>query len=194
MSHIHLLWNVPIFWWHAWGAVMRPLVEDLGILSIAFAFCAFVVRYTELRWSKKSHADAVSESMVFFRDNVRTPLLTCAGLFFVLGFSIGPYEIHQQDTVKMGDRDSLAKESQNLRDKLEDARNNLSVSSPAANNLMYLLQAFRGYRGALGGFKTIDCHVRLTAPPGQQLHCNDRIGIFHSSNELWDVRPHGCQQ
>jgi GNAT superfamily N-acetyltransferase len=34
VSQIHLLWHVPIFWWHAWGAVVRFLAEGLGILGL----------------------------------------------------------------------------------------------------------------------------------------------------------------
>jgi len=44
------------------------------------------------------------------------------------------------------------------------AKNNLDVHSAAANNLMYMQQAFRSYRGMLGGFKPISCQIRITAP------------------------------
>jgi hypothetical protein len=73
--------------------------------------------------------------------------------------------MHEQDKFKITDRDSLSHEVKDLQQQLELAKNDLDVSSPAANNLMYMLQAFRGCRGAIGGFKPISCLVRLTAPP-----------------------------
>jgi len=165
MSHLHLLWDVLKFWSHAWGAVMRPLLEDLGILSIAFAFVAFVVRYGELRWGKKTHNDAIRESVQYFKDNVWTPLKALVALYILGSVFLGPYQIHEQDLKKTMDRDELAAKVKNLENQLQFAQNNLDVSSPAANNAMYMMQAFRGYRGMIGGFKPVSCQIRLTAPP-----------------------------
>jgi hypothetical protein len=165
VSHFHLLWDVPIYWWHAWGAVVHPLCTDLGIIGLAFVGCTIVVRYIEHRCKKKSHSEAVKESWDYFHDNIMTPVLAYLGLFFLLGFALGPYEIHEQDAAKIADRNSLVKQVNDLQGQLQLARNNLDVSTPAANHLMYLLQAFRGYRAMLGGFNPISCQVRITAPP-----------------------------
>jgi hypothetical protein len=164
MEHIHLLWDVPLFWWHAWGAVASPLIEDLGVLGVVFAFCVFVARYLEHRWKKKSHAEALAASKEFFHDNFLTPLLDYMGVFLMLGFALGPYEVHEQDRIKIGDRDSLSEQVRQLQSQLQTAKNNLDVHSAAANNLMYLMQAFRGYRGMIGGFKPLSCQLRVTAP------------------------------
>jgi len=115
MSHFHLLWDVPIFWWHAWGAVVLPLIEDLGILGILFAIFTFLVRYSELRRKKKSHADAVRESKEYFKDNVWTPLKTYFYLFLILGFAIGPYELFQRDEQRLADYKSLKSRVEDLR-------------------------------------------------------------------------------
>ena len=164
MDNIHLLWDVPIFWWHAWGAVVRPLSTNLGIAGMAFTLCIVVVRYIEYRWKKKNHNEALRESWDFVHDNFLTPLYAYVALFLVLGFALGPYKVHEQDRLKVIDRDSLSQEVKNLQAQLEFNKNNLDVSSPAANNLMYMLQAFRSYRGQLGGFRPISCMVRITAP------------------------------
>lgn len=107
MSHFHLLWDVPLFWWRTWVAVMRPLIEDLGILGILFALCAFLVRYTEHRWKKKSHLEAFRDSKEFFRDNVWTPFKTYIVLLVVLGFALGPYEMFQRDERRLANYESL---------------------------------------------------------------------------------------
>lgn len=164
MSHFHLLRDVPIYWWHAWGAVVRPLAEDLGILGLLFALCVVGVRYAEHRINKKPHREAVRETWDFFHDNFLTPFLAYIALFLVLGFALAPYKVHEQDTRQIADRDSLSNQVQELTKQLDAARENLDVRSPAANNLMYMLQAFRSYRGMLGGYKPISCLIRLTAP------------------------------
>ena len=164
MSHIHLLWDVPKYWYQVWGGIVRPLFEDLGILGLIFALCTGVVRYIQLRFNKKSHSDAIRESKDFFQDNILTPALTLLALFIVLGVALGPYEMHSKDVEGIAGRDSLKTQVGKLQSQLTVAQNNLSVSSPAANNLMYTLQAFREYRGAMGGFNPISCQIRLTAP------------------------------
>jgi hypothetical protein len=164
MSHFHLLWDVPIYWWHAWGAVVQPLAENLGILGLFFALCVIGVRYLEHRLNKKPHREALGASWEFFHDNLLTPFLAYIGLFLVLGFALGPYKVHGQDTLKVADRDSLSNQVRDLTKQLNAARNNLDIHSPGANNLMYMLQAFRSYRGMLGGYKPISCSIRLTAP------------------------------
>ena|ERR1700674_5470372 len=116
MSHVHLLWDVPLFWWHAWTAVMRPLIEDLGIFGILFSICAFLVRYIEHRWKKKSHAEAFEESKEFFHDNVWTPLKTYLALLLLLGFALGPYEIFQQDERRLASYESLRRQVDHLKD------------------------------------------------------------------------------
>lgn len=165
MSHFHLLWDVPIYWWHAWGAVVQPLAADLGILGLFFALCVIGVRYLEYRLKKKPHREALGASWEFFHDNFLTRFFAYIGLFLVLGFALGPYKLHGQDTLKVADRDSLSNQVRDLTKQLTAARNNLDIHSPAANNLMYMLQAFRSYRGMLGGYKPISCSIRLTAPP-----------------------------
>lgn len=107
MSHIHLLWDVPIFWWHAWGAVLWPLIEGLGVLGILFAACSFLARYMEHRWKKKSHSEALKASKEFFHDNVGTPFLTYVVLFLLLGFALGPYEVFQRDEQRVVNYESL---------------------------------------------------------------------------------------
>ena len=164
MEYIHLLWDVPRFWWHAWYVIVRPLFTALGIVGIAFTACIVVVRYIEHRWNKKTHTEALTASWDFVHDNFLTPLYAYIALFLVLGFTLGPYKVHEQDRMKIADRDSLSGQVQKLREQLETAKNNLDVHSPAANNLMYMLQAFRRYRGMLGGFKPMSCQVRITAP------------------------------
>jgi len=164
MGHFHLIWDVPIFWWHAWGAVVYRLIEVLGVLGLVFASCVVVTRYIENRRKRKTHAEALDASKDYFKDNVGTPLKAYLVLFLVLGFAIGPYELHNQDMSSIADRDCLSQQVHHLQDQLELARNNVSVSSPAANNLMYMMQAFRSYRGMLGGYMPIPCQVRFTAP------------------------------
>jgi len=107
-SHINLIWEVPKFWWHAWGAVVLPLIEVLGLAGIVLPLCAFVVRYFEERRKKKSHAEADGNSKQYFRDTVWTPLKTFIILFLLLGFSVGPYEIHYQDEQKIKADESSA--------------------------------------------------------------------------------------
>jgi hypothetical protein len=160
-----LLRDVPIFWWHAWGAVARPLAEDLGIFGLLLALCIVGARYAEHRLSKKPHREAVNATWDYFHDNFLTPFWGYIALFLVLGFALGPYKVHEQDTQKVANRDLLSNQVQELTKQLNAARDNLDVRSPAANNLMYMLQAFRSYRGMLGGYKPISCLVRLTAPP-----------------------------
>jgi hypothetical protein len=144
---------------------VRPLAEDLGLLGLLLALCIVGVRYAEHRLNKKPHGEAVNATWDFFHDNFLTPFLAYIALFLVLGFVLGPYKVHEQDILKVADRDSLSKQVQELTKQLNAARDNLDIHSPAANNLMYMLQAFRSYRGMLGGYKPISCLIRLTAPP-----------------------------
>jgi hypothetical protein len=115
MSHVHLLRDVPLFWWRAWTAVMRPLIEDLGIFGILIATCVFLVRYMEHRWKKKSHTEAFKDSKEFFHDNVWTPLKTYTFLLLLLGFALGPYEIFQQDERRLANYELLRLQGDDLK-------------------------------------------------------------------------------
>lgn len=165
MSHIHLLWDVPIFWWHAWGTVVRPLIEDLGIFGLLFGLCAFGIRYLEHRWKKRSHADAYVGSKEYLHDSVLTPLITCIVLFVVLGFALAPYKVHEKDQKQIGENEGLKIEVQDLRKTLDSKAQNLDISDPVFVNLIYMMSAFRVYRGMVDGLKKpTPCEVRLTAP------------------------------
>lgn len=109
-----------------------------------------------------------------------------------IGLVLGPYKVHVRDTLKVADRDSLSNQVQELTKQLNAARDNLDIRSPAANNLMHVLQAFRSYRGMLGGYKPISCQIRLTAPPDSgPIPC---ISIFNSGHKLHDVRTDACKR
>jgi hypothetical protein len=136
--HLHLLWDVPKFWWHAWATVMRPLIEVLGIAGVLLAFCSVVVRYAEHRLRKKSHTDALKASKDFFHDTVWTPLLTYIVLLVFLGFGLGPYELYQRDEQRLVDYQSLKKQVDDLtaqNDKLATQVKQLTPELEAADSL-----------------------------------------------------------
>jgi hypothetical protein len=58
----------------------------------------------------------------------------------------------------------LASRMHTLEDTLQTKANTLDTKDPVTVNLIYMMQAFRSYRGMLGGFNKISCQVRLTAP------------------------------
>lgn len=183
MSHFHLLRDVPIFWWHAWGTIVLPLLLGLGILTILFAACTVVTRYIECRIKRTSHSEAASQSGQYFHDNVLTPSLTMLGLFLVLGTALGPYEIHQQDIAKIADRNSLAGQIGDLQAQLQLARNNLDVGTPAANNLIFVAgfsELQGGAWGILSNFMPSSANVSAGRRTDRK-HCGP---VLHSGYEL----------
>jgi hypothetical protein len=163
LGYVHLFKDVLLFWWHAWGTVVSQLVT-FGLSTFGFAIFLPVFRYLEHRWKKVSHKDAIERSRSIYEDNIKTPFYVFIA-FGLLVFSVlAPYKLHEQDELKIASMDSLREQVRSLQEQLEMRENNLDVHSPAANNLMYMLQAFRGYRGMIGGFKPTSCHIRVTAP------------------------------
>jgi hypothetical protein len=55
----------------------------------------------------------------------------------------------------------LTKDNRRLQDTLQTNTNNLDLRDPVTGNLIYLLQAFRSYRGALRGAGGKSAELRL---------------------------------
>lgn len=138
MSHIHLLWDVPKFWWHAWALVVWGLLELWGLAAVALSLVTVVVRYVELRVKKKSHKEAMHESRIYSRDVFRTPLLAFVALFALSGIAVGPYELFQQDEQRVVKYDSLTNQVKYLKkqnDGLAQQVNWLTPKPEPANSL-----------------------------------------------------------
>jgi hypothetical protein len=130
MPYLHLLWDVPRFWWHAFGAVVRPLFGVLGVAGILLASCSCVVRYAEHRIKKKSHEQAIEESKAFFRDTVWTPLLTYLALLIVLSVLGGPYAMWEGDEQRLTDYQSMKSRVDDLESRNRDLSAKVAKLSP----------------------------------------------------------------
>jgi hypothetical protein len=181
VRHFHLIKDVPIFWWHAWGSVVFPLLEYLGILGILFSVIVLIVRYIEHRWKRRTHREAISDSKQYFRDIVGTPLIAFVGLFLISGISLGPYKWsrHFEDDSKQShERISQLEQSvKELQEEVDFRKHNLRTTDPVFSNLMYLMRAFQTYRHAIGG-DAVSCTVRITVPPGNQSEIARTVGQF----------------
>jgi hypothetical protein len=157
-----------IFWRHAWAAVMWPLAEYLGLIGILFSCCTVVVRYVERRRENKTHAEAMTSALDYFRDVAWTPLLTFLALFLISEFLVGPYAVYVQDQAQLRqDREKigrLTQDNKELQTAIDLKRNFLEIHDPVFSNTVYLLQAFRAYYYGIGGTR-IPCQIEITSPP-----------------------------
>jgi hypothetical protein len=148
-----------------------PLIGELGLLGFALGFFTVLIRYLEHRHNKKNHSMAWEASKDYFHDTVLTPLLSVLGLLIVLGFLLGPYEMYQRAQQTIGaDEEQLKQipilkaQLQSSKEQLQNKRHNIDTSDPVFLNLVYMLQAFRTYRAAMGGFNKVSCGIRFTSP------------------------------
>jgi hypothetical protein len=127
MPYVHLFWDVPKFWWHAIGAVVRPLFGILGVSGILLALCMWVVRYLEHRFKKKTHSQAIDESKAFFRDTVWTPLVTYLFLLVFLSIVLGPYKLYDAEIQMVKSYPALEKRAEDLTQENATLKSQLSI-------------------------------------------------------------------
>jgi hypothetical protein len=84
------------FWWRAWGTVLVPLAEQLGIIGLLFSVVTVGVRYWEMWRKTKSHRQTISATTGYFRDRVKTPFKAFL-LLFLAGLTVlGPFYLDRQ--------------------------------------------------------------------------------------------------
>lgn len=156
MSH-HFL-NLAHRNWEALVSVSGTSTFGIFLFSIAIPLIT-VFLTAAVEWKKKSRR-------LVIQDSVNAGGIVLVALIVVLGFTYFGffvptiYNDHQTLAKKV---DELSKKSKELSADLETHRHGMVTTDPVFPNTIYLLEAFRMYRVALG--QKAKCTVYVTAPP-----------------------------
>jgi hypothetical protein len=101
MSSSSFIKDSVAFWWHAWGAIVAPLLEFLGLPSLFFAVCVWIGRFIESYRKTRSYREALSLSKEFLNDLVTTPAKVFVVLFLLGGFVLGPVKLSREDQAQL---------------------------------------------------------------------------------------------
>ncbi len=150
----HLVTDVPIFWWHAWGSILVDLLKTLGLAGVSLSLCTVIVRYIEERRKQRSHRDALNECLRYFTERIRTPVTAFVAVLLLSGFVLGPYRLYalsQAEVVRLkGNLETVTAERNRAQIALDQRKQNLQTTDPAYLNMIYTIQAFMQYRKAIG--------------------------------------------
>lgn len=153
---------------HAWANLLVALSSST-LSVVIFSVVAPVVLFVFLMCYKWFRTPRDRRSVVVVLRAYTTPAVILTVIVTVViwsalfGWSVAN-TIYTDHENLASDVRQLTKDNQQLQGTLRTKTNNLDPRDPVTGNLIYLLQAFRSYRGTLGGFNKIDCQVRLTAP------------------------------
>ena len=153
---------------HAWANLLVALSSStlsVVIFSVVVPIVLFVflMGYQWLRTPKDRRRVLAVLRAGTTTAVISTVIVTVVVWSALFGWSVAN-TIYTDHENLASDVRQLTKDNQQLQSTLQTKTHNLDPRDPVTGNLIYLLQAFRSYRGALGGFNKIDCQVRLTAP------------------------------